>query len=59
MPKDERVSYVTQVWAGAPTIQEAADVVGCTVNTIALAARRLGLPPRKRGTTWARLKFST
>jgi hypothetical protein len=42
MSKDEHVSYVRQVWAAAPTIQEAADVVGCTAKTIALVARRLG-----------------
>jgi hypothetical protein len=58
MTKAERKDYVRQVWEAAPTIQEAADVVGCTANSIAMVARRLGLPPRKRGTTWGRLGFS-
>jgi hypothetical protein len=33
MSNDQRASYVRQVWAAAPTIQEAADVVGCTAPT--------------------------
>ena len=49
MSREERAEYLQTNWLTADTVEAAADAVGCTANTISLAARALGLPGRGKG----------
>jgi hypothetical protein len=49
MSHEERAEYLRTKWLTAETVEAAADAVGCTANTLSLAARAMGLPGRGRG----------